>query len=73
MSSRPSSKPSVPPAAERGLPVLGPIHVPKTSDVLAERLRTHILDGTIASGAPLPADNTFDLPGLGIATVTFGP
>ena len=56
MSSRPSSKPSVPPAAERGLPVLGPIHVPKTSDVLAERLRTHILDGTIASGAPLPAE-----------------
>lgn len=36
--------------------LLGPIHVPKTSDVLAGRLRTHILDGTIADGAPLPAE-----------------
>lgn len=44
--------PSAPPAS----PVLGPIHVPKTSDVLADRLRTRILDGSIADGAPLPAE-----------------
>jgi DNA-binding FadR family transcriptional regulator len=51
-----SSKPSSTPVAERHAPVLGPIHVPKTSDVLADRLRTHILDGSIADGTPLPAE-----------------
>lgn len=52
-----SSKPPISEAAGApAAPVLGPIHVPKTSDVLAERLRAHILDGTIADGAPLPAE-----------------
>ena len=52
-----SSKPLHSAATQAALaPLLGPIHVPKSSDVLAERLRTHILDGTIANGAPLPAE-----------------
>lgn len=37
-------------------PQLGPIHVQKSSDVLAARIRTQILDGRIAEGAPLPPE-----------------
>ena len=37
-------------------PKLGLIHVPKSSEVLASQLRVHILDGTIADGATLPAE-----------------
>src|SRR4030095_13443896 len=37
-------------------PKLGPIHVPKSSEVLASQLRVHILDGTIGDGAALPAE-----------------
>lgn len=37
-------------------PTLGPIHVPRSSEVLASRLRVHILDGSIANGAALPAE-----------------
>lgn len=53
-----SSKPfaSIPVAEPAVVPILGPIRVPKSSDVLADRLRAHILDGTIANGAPLPAE-----------------
>src|SRR5204863_8662451 len=40
----------------RPLPTLAPIHVPKSSEVLASQLRVHILDGTIADGAALPAE-----------------
>lgn len=35
---------------------LAPIHVPKTSDVLADELRRQILGGAIAPGSPLPAE-----------------
>lgn len=35
---------------------LDPIHVPKSSDVLADRLRKQILRGALAPGAPLPAE-----------------
>lgn len=35
---------------------LAPIVVPKTSDVLADRLRRQILGGAVAPGAPLPAE-----------------
>jgi DNA-binding FadR family transcriptional regulator len=38
------------------VPRLGPIHVPKSSEVLASQLRVHILDGTIGDGAALPAE-----------------
>jgi DNA-binding FadR family transcriptional regulator len=37
-------------------PRLGPIHVPRSSEVLASQLRVHILDGSIADGAALPAE-----------------
>src|ERR1700675_668928 len=37
-------------------PRLGPIHVPRSSEVLAAQLRVHILDGSIADGAALPAE-----------------
>ena len=35
---------------------LDPIHVPKSSDVLADRLRREILRGTLAHGASLPTE-----------------
>jgi len=35
---------------------LEPIHVPKSSDVLAAHLRKQILGGALAPGAPLPAE-----------------
>ena len=35
---------------------LEPIHVPKSSDVLADQLRRQILKGTLAPGAALPAE-----------------
>ncbi|HTP97974.1 MAG TPA: FCD domain-containing protein [Casimicrobiaceae bacterium] len=35
---------------------LEPIHVPKSSDVLAQRLRKEILRGALAPGAPLPPE-----------------
>ena len=37
-------------------PRLGPIHVPRSSEVLASQLRVHILDGSIADGVALPAE-----------------
>ena len=37
-------------------PRLGPIHVPRSSEVLASQLRVHILDGSIADGVSLPAE-----------------
>ena len=37
-------------------PRLGPIHVPRSSEVLASQLRVHILDGSIGDGAALPAE-----------------
>ncbi|MEO8752259.1 MAG: GntR family transcriptional regulator, partial [Casimicrobiaceae bacterium] len=37
-------------------PKLGPIHVPRSSEVLASQLRVHILDGSIADGMSLPAE-----------------
>jgi DNA-binding FadR family transcriptional regulator len=37
-------------------PRLGPIRVPKSSEVLASQLRVHILDGSIGDGMPLPAE-----------------
>ncbi len=37
-------------------PKLGPIHVPRSSEVLASQLRAHILDGSIADSAPLPPE-----------------
>lgn len=37
-------------------PKLGPIHVPRSSEVLASQLRVHILDGSIADGMALPAE-----------------
>ena len=37
-------------------PKLGPIRVPRSSEVLASHLRVHILDGSIADGVPLPAE-----------------
>jgi DNA-binding FadR family transcriptional regulator len=47
-----SSEPvQMPPA-----PKLGPIHVPRSSEVLASQLRVHILDGSIADGVSLPAE-----------------
>jgi DNA-binding FadR family transcriptional regulator len=53
-----SSDPSLPDAHDGTPPAprLGPIHVPKSSEVLASQLRVHILDGTIADGAALPAE-----------------
>ena len=35
---------------------LAPIHVPKSSDVLADQLRKQILGGELAPGAPLPTE-----------------
>ena len=35
---------------------LAPIHVPKTSDVLADQLRRQILGGVLSPGASLPAE-----------------
>ncbi len=35
---------------------LAPIHVPKSSDVLADRLRREILGGSLAPGVALPAE-----------------
>src|SRR3981081_2656799 len=35
---------------------LGPVDVPKASDVLAGELRERILNGELAEGAPLPAE-----------------
>jgi len=35
---------------------LSPIHVPKTSDVLARELRRQILSGALPAGAPLPPE-----------------
>lgn len=35
---------------------LGPVAVPKASDVLANHLRGQILDGTLAEGTPLPVE-----------------
>src|SRR5258708_13878290 len=35
---------------------LGPIYVPKSSEILASQLRAYILNGTIADGATLPAE-----------------
>jgi DNA-binding FadR family transcriptional regulator len=35
---------------------LAPIHVPKSSDVLADQLRRQILGGMLAAGAALPAE-----------------
>ena len=35
---------------------LEPIHVPKSSDVLADQLRRQILNGTLAPGSALPAE-----------------
>jgi DNA polymerase-3 subunit delta' len=35
---------------------LEPIHVPKSSDVLADQLRRQILKGTLAPGSPLPTE-----------------
>ena len=37
-------------------PKLGPIQVPRSSEVLASQLRAHILDGSIGDSAPLPAE-----------------
>jgi len=53
-----SSNPSLLDAPDQRVPVprLGPIHVPKSSEVLASQLRVHILDGTIGDGAALPAE-----------------
>lgn len=54
-----SSKPDpddLPAALSSRAPALGLIHVPKSCDLLADQLRAHILDGTIADGAPLPAE-----------------
>jgi DNA-binding FadR family transcriptional regulator len=36
--------------------IVGPIEVPKASDLLAARLREQILTGELAAGAPLPAE-----------------
>lgn len=35
---------------------LGPVAVPKASDVLAAQLREHILSGKLAEGSPLPVE-----------------
>ena len=35
---------------------LAPIHVPKSTDVLADQLRKQILGGELAPGAPLPTE-----------------
>jgi len=53
-----SSNPSLLDPQDRTPPVprLAPIHVPKSSEVLASQLRVHILDGSIADGAALPAE-----------------
>jgi DNA-binding FadR family transcriptional regulator len=53
-----SSKPAITAvaASAEDTPALGLIHVPKSCDLLAEKLRVHILDGTIADGASLPAE-----------------
>ena len=55
MSSKPVL-PGEPSPASLGAPSLGLIYVPKSCDLLADRLRTQIHDGTIAAGAPLPAE-----------------
>jgi GntR family transcriptional repressor for pyruvate dehydrogenase complex len=53
-----SSELSIASEHDRGqsAPKLGPIHVPRSSEVLASQLRVHILDGSIADGMPLPAE-----------------
>lgn len=43
------------PSSRSGLQ-LGPVSVPKASDVLAGELRERILNGDLAEGAPLPAE-----------------
>ncbi|HEX4326118.1 MAG TPA: FCD domain-containing protein [Burkholderiales bacterium] len=48
--------PVEPSTAAGSAPSLGLIYVPKSCDLLADRLRTQILDGTIADGAALPAE-----------------
>ena len=53
-----SSKPSIRNETPKGppAPTLEPIHVPRSSEVLASQLRVHILDGSIADGMSLPSE-----------------
>jgi GntR family transcriptional regulator, transcriptional repressor for pyruvate dehydrogenase complex len=49
---------------------IGPIEVPKASDLLAARLREQILDGSLAEGLPLPTERELGVrTGLGRSSV----
>ena len=50
------TNPAAPAAEAPPPPGLGLIHVPKTCDVLAERLQQQIVAGTYPPGAPLPTE-----------------